>query len=82
MNWIVLENERALHEKGDHTYNGKTIEEIHTSLTSSRMHEVDKRQYVENCERVIENLRSGYNLHENDFLRNRNFELLNYSFTN
>ena len=82
MNWQSLEKERDLHRIGDHTYNGKTIEEVEKTVSRFNMHEADKMQYLENCKRVIENLRSGYNLHENDFLRNRNFELVNYSLMN
>lgn len=54
----------------DPTYNGLTLEQVAGRMQG--WHEVDKRQYLSNCEEVIRCQLSGFNLGTVESLKNSN----------
>lgn len=62
-------------------YNGKTLEQIEANLPT-KMIQLHKDMYLNNCKRVIECLASGYNLNEVDIIKNANFILIEPYYIN
>ena len=58
-------------------YNGHTIEEIE-AMPFIGWSECHKKEYINNCKRVIECQTSGYNLNEIECLKNSNFNLVRF----
>jgi len=58
-------------------YNGLTFEQVKVKVDKHpKMSEQEKTLYLSNVKQVIENNRTGYNLHNNKYLMNTNFNLI------
>jgi O-succinylbenzoate synthase len=73
MNYTALNAERKLSKQKEHTYNGYTIAELKERIR--QLNNVHQKLYLSNAAKVIHNLKTGLNLHENESLRNENFNL-------
>jgi len=64
-------------------YNGLTFEQVKAKVDKHpRLTEQEKTLYLSNARQVIENKRTGYNLHNNKYLMNTNFNLISKHLIN